>query len=176
MNNDLPNRRSVRLKGYDYSLNGTYFVTICTQDRECLFGEIVNDPVGATRGSPAHMKLNRIGLIVDNVLNSLPNHHHMELNAYQIMPNHIHFVINLSGGSRPDVSGGSRPAPTVGNIVGLFKSECTKEIRRISNNTDLCIWQRNYYEHIVRDEGDLNRIQEYILNNPINWERDELFV
>lgn len=168
MTRDFPNRRSIRLKGYDYSLDGTYFVTICTQDRKCMFGEIVNDTVGATRGSPVYMKLNKFGLIVNDVLNSLPNHHPMELKTYQIMPNHIHFIIDLSGGSRP--------APTLGNIVGLFKSECTKRIRRISNNPEMCIWQRNYYEHIVRDEGDLNRIQEYIQNNPINWETDELFI
>ena len=139
MNDNLPTRRSIRLKGYNYSSEGMYFITICTQDRKCLFGKIMNF-VGATRGSPAFMKLNEMGLIVDGVMNSL-----------QIMPNHIHLIIRLTGGSRP--------APTtVGNIVGLFKSECTKEIRRISNNPDLCIWQRNYYEHIVRDEVDMNRI------------------
>ena len=84
------------------------------------------------------------------------------------MPNHIHFVI--------DISGGSRPAPTLGNIVGLFKSECTKQIRILVNNPEMRLWQRNYYEHIIRDEGDMNRIQEYIENNPSNWSEDELFI
>lgn len=151
-------------------------MTICTHERKCLFGEVIADRVGATRGSPVFMKLNEMGLIVDHVINSLPTHHRVELNELQIMPNHIHFIIGLSGGSPINTSGGSRPAPTLGNIIGLFKSECTKEIRRISDNPNLNVWQRNYYEHIVRDEGDLNRIREYIQNNPINWEQDELFV
>lgn len=176
MSQDFPQRRSIRLKEYDYSHDGSYFVTICTQDRKCLFGEIIVDLVGATRGSPANMILNHNGHIVDEMFDTLPTHHDVEVIESQIMPNHVHFLICLSGGSRPSASGGSRPAPTLGNIVGLFKSECTKQIRRLPNNLNLRVWQRNYYEHIVRDEGDLIRIQEYIQNNPINWEQDELFI
>lgn len=168
MNQDFPQRKPVRLKEYDYAQNGFYFVTICTQDRECLFGQVIIEHVGATRGSPAYVQLNQNGFAVEEVLRSLPEHHNVDIFSSQIMPNHIHLIINLSGGSRP--------APTLGNIVGLFKSECTKEIRRISNNPEMTVWQRNYYEHIVRDEGDLNRIREYIESNPDNWADDELFV
>jgi len=122
----LPNRQSIRLPGYDYSTPGLYFVTICTQNRENIFGEIV----GATRGSPAHIKINIIGKIIENVWQSLPNHHPVILDAFQIMPNHVHFIIGIgnSGGSRRVIAGGSRPAPTLGTIIGLFKSECTKQI------------------------------------------------
>lgn len=164
------NRQSIRLKNYDYSKSGYYFVTICTENRLCIFGDIV---VGATRGSPTHMELNEMGKIIENIWESLPNHHPVKLDTFQIMPNHVHFIIQIvdSGGSRPNDVGGSRPAPTtVGTIVGLFKSECTKQIRIGSPKTH--VWQRNYYEHIIRTENDLNKIREYIINNSLMWDRD----
>jgi len=155
------NRHSIRLKKYDYSQSGYYFVTICTENRLCIFGDIV---VGATRGSPAHMKLNEMGKIIENVWESLPNHHSVELDVFQIMPNHVHFIIQIVD------SGGSRPAPTIGTIVGLFKSECTKQIR--IGSPKIHVWQRNYYEHIIRTENDLNKIRMYISENPDIWDRD----
>lgn len=163
-----PNRQSIRLRGYDYSSPGYYFITACTQNRECLFGDVVHE----------RMALNGAGKIVENVWESLPNHHPVELDMFQIMPNHVHFILIVGAtrgspvnGSRPD-AGGSRPAPTVGTIVGLFKSECTKQIRRFVNKPELRIWQRNYYEHIIRTEIDLEKIREYIQINPQMWDRD----
>jgi len=168
------------LKEYDYSQRGMYFVTICTQDRRCLFGEVVD----------GNMKLNEIGNIVKNEWVKLPKRFlNTEMGSFIIMPNHVHGIIivgaPLAGARVNDNYGGknratARVAPThIGNIIGAYKSSVYNSCLHIYKNNDSFlgkIWQRNYYEHIVRDEGDLNRIQEYIQNNPINWEQDELFV
>lgn len=148
---DLPNRKSIRLQNYDYTQEGLYFVTICTQNRECIFGEIVNEKI----------KLNYVGKIIESVWQSLSNRFPVKLDTFQIMPNHIHMIIELTGGSM----GGSRPAPTLGMIIGFLKSESSKRIGHP-------IWQRNYYEHIIRNETELNKIREYIQTNPQRWERD----
>lgn len=177
---NLSQRKSIRLKNYNYSADGFYFITICTQNRRYLFGDIV----GVGRDRP-EMFLNDIGKIVENIWESLPNHHCVGLDTFQIMPNHVHFIIQITvratrgspvietGGSRP-ITGGSRPAPTtmLGTIVGLFKSECTKQIRHKLKNPHLVVWQRNYYEHIIRIETDLNKIRQYIQKNPQMWDRD----
>jgi len=154
-------RRSIRLKDYDYASDGWYFVTICVQDRHELFGKIV----GATRGSPSRMISNKYGKIIENIWQTLPDHHPIKLDIFQIMPNHIHFIIVLE-------EGGSRPAPTLGTIIGLFKSECTKRMRQTIQYLNQIVWQRNYYEHIIRNQKSLNRIRNYIRNNPQNWEFD----
>lgn len=121
-----------------------------------MFGDII---VGATRGSP-------LNEIIKNTWKSLPDHHPVELDEFIIMPNHVHFIIHIIN------KGGSRPAPTLGTIIGLFKSECTKQIRKSIQNTQFNVWQRLFYEHIIRDEYELNRIRKYIRDNPINWDKD----
>lgn len=138
------NRQSIRLKNYDYSKSGLYFVTICTENRECLFGDVV----GVGRDRPVSMILNQ--------------------------PNHVHFILHIVlGASQPGDTGASRRAPTtLGFIVGMFKTECTKQINKLRNMPGQKIFQRNYYEHIIRTENDLNKIREYIYNNPSMWERD----
>ena len=112
MAQSLPNRQSIRLKNYDYSSPGYYFVTLCTNKNQSFFGKIKNQK----------MYLNQFGKIVQNTWKSLPNHHPVKLDQFQIMPNHLHFIIKITGGSRP--------APTLGNIICLFKSTCTKKINR----------------------------------------------
>ena len=190
------NRQSIRLKNYDYSQTGLYFVTVCTQNRECLFGHIINHPVGVGRDRPnlglcnhtilvgrdrpVSMILNKFGIIIKNVWESLHDHHPVELDAFQIMPNHIHFILRIvSGASRHIVSGASRRAPTIitptytlGFIVGMFKTECTVQINRLRNTPGQKIFQRNYYEHIIRNEHRLHKIRQYIKNNPIIWNID----
>ena len=116
----FPKRRSTRLPGYDYSQNGSYFITVCTYQHQCIFGEIHD----------GEMKLNDVGQTVHDIWKSLPNHHDIELDACQIMPNHIHFIINILD------SGRSRPTPTLGLIIGLFKSECTKQISSVGARRD----------------------------------------
>lgn len=163
----LPSRRSIRLPNYDYSSNRAYFVTVCAKNRAMLFGDIVD----------GKMILNNFGEIVELVWESLPQHHQIELGSFQIMPNHIHMIIIIVGATRgsPDTEEGrSRPAPTeLGTIVGLFKSECTKQIRSIAGNPIFDIWQRNYYEHVIRNQKDFDKISWYIENNPLMWDEDE---
>jgi REP element-mobilizing transposase RayT len=158
-------RKSIRLKNYDYSQSGFYYVTICSQNRQCLFGDVVN----------GKMVVNEFGQIINDVFKSLPKHHRVNLDVYQIMPNHIHFILII-----PYCRGFARKTPTFGNVtsgslpcvIRAFKSETTKQIRQFINNPELIVWQRNYYEHIIRNETDLNKICEYIKINPKIWDRD----
>ena len=182
MNNQKHNRRSIRLKGYDYSQAVTYFVTICTQNRECLFGEIIN----------GEMVLNEVGKIINGFC--VKTEHHFQniiFDSFIIMPNHFHVMIKIVGAGSPCPDnmdnidgiengngrygdGRGDPAPTVGNIVGYFKYQTTKQINVIRESPGQKLWQRNYYEHIIRDENDYNRIYEYIQNNPLQWQLDSL--
>ena len=170
----IKHRHTIRLKNYDYSQSGLYFITICTQNRECMFGDIINHNVGVGRDRPpligrdrpVSMNLNQYGKIIKNVWESLSDHHPVELDVSQIMPNHVHFILHI-------VLGASRRAPTMlGFIVGMFKTECTKQINKLRNTLGQKIFQRNYYEHIIRNDIDLNKIREYIINNPLMWNRD----
>lgn len=168
----IKRRKQIRLKKYDYSNAGWYFVTICIQNRECLLGNIV----GVGRDRPISMILNQRGKIIENVFKSLSDHHPVQLDAFQIMPNHFHFIIHIinKGASRRNVEGASRRAPTetLGFIVGMFKTECTSQINKLQHTPGQKIFQRNYYEHIIRNEYDLNRIRQYIWDNLINWDED----
>lgn len=124
--------------------------------------------VGVGRDRP-EMILNKIGKIVKMVWESLPKHHPVELDQFQIMPNHVHMIIVITGASRRAPTGYN---PTLGFIIGLFKSECTKQIRIMINNPQFNVWQRNFYEHIIRNDSELNEIREYIKTNPDMWGRD----
>ncbi len=190
------NRRSIRLRGYDYSQDGMYFLTICANQQECLFGKIVN-------GS---MRLNELGRIVSEqwvaVSERFPT---VELDAFVVMPNHFHGILAIADKStdvRAPLAGaqysGDEPShhvvsratrrvaptndsPTLGEIVGAYKSlcvhHCLEWIKRNAPGRVLGkLWQRNYWEHIIRNESELNQIREYIHNNPAQWELDKLFV
>ena len=180
-NSDIHHRRSIRLQGYDYSQAGAYFVTICTQNRECLFGNIMTGDV----------HLNSIGKIVHEQWNVIPQRFPtVELDAFVVMPNHIHgiFVVGaplagaqiLATANRATANRATaRVAPTVGDIVGAYKSLCVHHgllwIQKNQPHRMLGrLWQRNYWEHIIRNETELNRIREYIHNNPVQWELDKL--
>ena len=168
-------RRSIRLKDYDYSQAGAYYITIVSNQRAFLFGRIVN----------AEVQLSDCGRIADECWRAIPEHFpNLELDAYVIMPNHIHgiLVIHENGmATNPSPSAGARHASplrphgvepgSLGAIVGSFKSAVTKRIGREIKPTS--IWQRNYYEQVIRDERDLNRIRGYIQSNPANWEGDK---
>jgi putative transposase len=191
-------RRSIRLKGYDYRRAGAYFVTICTQDRAFLFGQVVHD----------EMQLNDAGKMVYNVWNDLPAFYPgVQTDAFIVMPNHIHGIIILVGAdprvcpAQPSVGVGPRAypdagpraypgqpqemgqpqgvAPTLGlpDVVHRFKTMTTKRyadgVKRLGWEPFRGrLWQRNYYEHIIRNEESLNRIREYILTNPMRWALD----
>jgi len=217
-------RRSIRLKGYDYTQAGMYFITICTQNHECFFGEIKDEK----------MQLNDTGKMVEKwyfeLTNKFPD---IQCDEYIIMPNHIHFIINKidqyeltnrfkidnpktstfvgadlgvcptngvcpnenkidknlidgnkTGGQEMGEHKGSplRYAPNIGSllpkIVQWFKTMTTNEFIRWAKKDKLKtfkgkLWQRNYYEHIIRNENELNQIREYIINNPLKWNLDE---
>jgi REP-associated tyrosine transposase len=166
-------RHSIRLKGYDYACAGAYFVTICTQNRECLLGEITNGVMAS----------NSFGAIVQACWDDLPNHYpNMELDAFVIMPNHVHGIVKLTDVVGAGLVGaGLRPAPTenaakrhgLPEIVRAFKSFSARRINELREMSGTVVWQRNYYEHVIRNDDELNRARRYILDNPARWTIDE---
>jgi REP element-mobilizing transposase RayT len=166
-------RRSIRLRDYDYTQPGAYFVTLCTYQRECLLGDVVNGEI----------VLNGAGEIVRHTLAELPQRlPGIEVQMHVIMPNHLHgiilvgaqFIAPIPQTNTVGISGKSgvmNHAPTLGNVVRAFKAISTRRIRTGSNST--FAWQRNYYEHVLRDEEALTRAREYIALNPLRWHLDE---
>lgn len=203
-NPNIHHRRSIRLKGYDYSQQGLYFITLCVQNRVCLFGEIEN------------------GIMVLNAFGKIAHHEWMQtaairknvsLHAFVVMPNHFHAIIEICPGGRgelhspeldtPEIRSSQLrssqldlpeirlpefdsppqsvgefnsplrgPSGTVGAIVRGYKSAVTKQLKTMC--FDGVLWQRNYWERIIRDEGEYERITTYIENNPMNWNNDTL--
>jgi REP element-mobilizing transposase RayT len=194
-------RRSLRLNGYDYAQAGAYFVTICTQDRACLLGDIVD----------GEMQLNAAGSEVQAVWNELPRRFaHLELDAFVVMPNHIHGIIVIRGRGEscirpddcqqqdsgdqkdrpygtnhvhgiatfvgaglalPEEKGAASSAPTLADVVRAFKSLSAIRVNRLIMRSGP-LWQRNYYEHVVRNERELDKIREYVATNPLKWALD----
>jgi len=161
-------RRSIRLQGYDYSQEGAYYVTIVTYQRDCLFGEVVN----------GEMVLNEYGKIADECSCAIPDHFpDIELGAYVIMPNHVHGIIVITNGRgtiyrAPTQEQFQKPVTdSIPTIVRTFKAAVTRRIGREYNAAG--IWQRNYYEHIIRDEKDLQNKTDYIEANPSLWDDDD---
>jgi putative transposase len=183
--NQIPNkqRRSIRLKGYDYTQPGAYFITICAHQRAHVFGEVVD----------GEMKLNRWGEIARaewfKTAELRPN---VELHKeeFVVMPNHAHGIIwlvqnvgalrrnaPLENYSVSNEQAEQRSAPTVkagslGAIVRAYKSAATYAINKLENSRGAVVWQRNYYEHVIRNEKELNAIAQYIHCNPYNWQFD----
>jgi REP element-mobilizing transposase RayT len=173
-NIDHHHRRSIRLRGYNYSQAGAYFLTIVTRHRTCLFG-------GITDGQ---MRLNEYGELIraewHRTAEMRPN---IALDAFVIMPNHIHGIIALRECASDGRRGTLQRAPTgerfgkptsnsIPTIVRLFKAATTKRINIARRTPGIAIWQRNYYEHVVRDEDSLLRVREYIQTNPLQWAID----
>jgi len=175
-NPEIHHRRSIRLRDYDYSVAGAYFITICAFQRECLFGEMVD----------GEMRINERGRIVESQWRQLPGHYfNIRLDEFVVMPNHAHGIIEINeqpAGARfiapdnlaeCDNLGAMNRAPTVGEIVRAFKARCTHEINHICDNPGVPVWQRNYYERVIRDERELAAIRQYIVANPTKWIEDE---
>ena len=174
-------RKSIRLKGYDYSQAGGYFVTIVTYGRECLFGEVVN---GETQINPLGETIKEEWFRSTKIRKEI----RLFENEFVIMPNHIHGIVWIdtntvgAGGVRPDETAeannaGACHAPlqrkpkSLGSFIAWFNASVTRRAAQELNSGN--IWQRNYYEHIIRDQADYERIAGYILDNPINWNQDE---
>ena len=156
----METRKQNRLKNYDYSQNGYYFVTICTAKKKSLFSTIIGQPDG-----DADMKLTGIGKIAANQLFDLEKRYDVAIDKYVIMPNHIHLILKI------DMTlSGNRP--TLSDIIRAYKSLTTKECRKFYKGD---IWQSSFYDHVIRNEKDYLRIYEYIENNPLKWADDEYF-
>ncbi len=155
-------RQSIRLQGYDYSLAGAYFVTICTQRREPLFGDVRD----------GEMILNDAGDIVEWAWLRLPERFPgIDVDEMTVMPNHIHGVLFLGDALTPPLS--VPKATNLAGVVRAFKSITARHVNVLLGRGDRPVWQRNYYEHIVRNDEELNRIRQYILDNPANWDDAE---
>ena len=170
--NNLPYRKSIRLKNFDYSSNGYYFVTICTQNREKLFGEIVGATLCGRPNNPDK-------IIVKWLLELENKFKDIKIDEYIVMPNHIHFIIKRTGDNTG--STGDHTGSPLRDIIGWFKTMSTNEyIAGVKDGRFMPfkgrLWQRNYYEHIIRNYDDYINIAEYIQNNPLKWEEDKLYV
>ena len=206
-NPEIHHRRSVRLKRYDYSKPGWYFITICTYKKDRIFGEIVNNRI----------LLNDIGrLVKDEWIRTTQIRKNVSLDEFVIMPNHMHGIIVINettgtvgahcnvplqnrdvsrthcsdAGEHPNIIGAHCNVPlqqtefqyeqfgkstknSIPTIIKLFKSATTRHINEYRRTPGVPVWQRNYYEHIIRDENELNTIRKYIIENPLNWLTDE---
>ena len=172
-------RRSIRLRGWDYRAAGHYFVTICSYQRQNTFGDVVD----------GQMVLSDLGKIIEaEWMKTAVIRHHITLDQFIIMPNHLHGIlvfedptVGASGSlaqepNTPSTDGRATGTPlqnaSLGNVIGQFKSVVTKRFYKSQNSKDIKIWQRGYYERIVRNERELNAIRQYILENPARWAED----
>ena len=159
---DLPKRKQIRLRSYDYSAPGAYFVTICTRDRRCMLSRIT---VGAAISRPPDVKLSGYGEIVDRAIRNIPSvYSHVSVDHFVIMPNHVHLILRIHGGE----DGRMISAPTVSTVVGQMKRWASKQAK-----TQL--WQKSYHEHVIRGEEDYRQIWEYIDTNPAKWAEDRYY-
>src|SRR4030042_4816166 len=183
----IHHRRSIRLKNYDYSKPGAYFITLCTHRRECILGDIVD----------GNIQLNQFGEIVrEEWLRTEQIRPEITMDEFMVMPNHMHGIImirndipNKSVGAYINAPGDRthlhtpwdrahrrtplrREPKTLGSIIAGFKSVVTHRINSLRKIPLTPIWQRNYYEHVIRDEDNLNRIRQYIIDNPSKWDED----
>jgi len=171
-------RRSIRLKDYEYTTAGWYFVTIVAQDRACLFGEVVD----------AEMRLNDAGEMVAKIWSEIPTFYPgVGIDSFVVMPNHLHGIIVLLEEQRtasveadplclPSSEPPAKPL-SLGDVVRRFKSMTTREYGNGVRQSawppfNQRLWQRNYFEHVVRDERDADHLQDYVIDNPANWAFD----
>ena len=171
-NPEIHHRRSIRLKRHDYSHAGAYFVTVCSQYRECLFGNVVD----------GEMILNDAGKMVRDVWHELPSRFPLiQLDSFIVMPNHVHAIINIVGAAlalpqkhAERKMGAASGAPiTLAIVIRALKSISSIRVNRLLSRQGQSLWQRNYYEHIIRNDRDLFQIRQYIDSNPAKWEEDE---
>ena len=182
-NPEIHHRHSTRLKEYDYSSKGLYFITVCAQDKKCMFGKIIN----------GDMYLNEAGRMIQKwYLKTSAKFPDIECMEYIIMPNHFHCIwhnVRADPCVCPNASNNNTPCGILGEHMGSplhrviqwFKTMTTNEyIRNINNNQwipfNKRLWQRNYYEHIIRNQHSYEEISDYIITNPLRWEKDQLFI
>ncbi len=161
---ELPKRKSTRLKHFDYATNGAYFITICTENRKNILSTIVGE------GSPLP-QLSQEGKVVDSWIQELPNKYpEISVDCYVIMPNHIHLLLSFI-----KTDGRGDPSPTVNEVIGWLKYQATKDINKSRSTTGEKIFQRSFYDHVVRNRDDYCEIRNYIYENPLRWQFDQLY-
>ena len=166
MENNYPKRKRNRLENYDYNENGAYFVTICTENRRKILSKIVGVDVP---GDPKNVELFPYGIIADKYINQMNEfYENISVDQYVIMPNHIHIMLCVSDNGSPKTSTPTKQTTKVSHFVSTFKRFCNKEY---GEN----IWQRGFYDHVIRNSQDYNEIVKYIYENPIKWYYDELY-
>lgn len=165
-------RRSIRMPGYDYNQPGAYYITICAYERQCWFGDVVN----------ARVRYNQLGYIAYSFWEALPRRFsHIELDAFVLMPNHLHGILIISDRGKHIQSNnipkkeqfGKPVAGSIPTVVRSFKGAVTKRINLMRRTPEPPVWQSNYYESIIRIETGLDKVRQYIINNPRQWEMDE---
>ena len=163
MENNLPKRKHPRMNHYDYSTAGAYFITVCTQNRRCLLSRIVG------RGlAPAEIQYTAYGQIAQEQLLILEQRYpSLKIDQYVIMPNHIHAILLL------EEAAGDSQRPTIMDVVCAYKSLTTRECKKVRPVDKL--FQTSFYEHVIRGREDYDEIVEYIVNNPKQWELDNLY-
>ena len=177
--NNLPKRKSLRLKEYDYSSNGYYFVTICTKDMKCIFGTIEGAVESVGRGlAPAEREykdtrimLSPYGLVAEKQLLALEQRYdYVKIDKFVIMPNHIHSIIIFDS-----MAAGASPRPTLSDIMCTYKSLTTRECNKISNISGRKMFQESFYDKVIRNEEGYLEVWQYIDENPRKWQNDEYF-
>lgn len=164
---DKHHRRSIRLRGYDYTAQGAYFVTICVQGRMCELGDMVDN----------EMQLNDKGRAVAETWLWLGEQYsYVTLDSWVIMPNHMHGIIAIDVGDVKiaDASAAQKQKP-LGRLVGAFKTVSTKRINQLRDNAGDTFWQRDFWDHVIRSETELTYIRDYIESNPAKWMDDQLY-
>ena len=164
---NYPERKALRLKDYNYNSSGAYFVTICTEQKRCMFSDV---HVGNLIDAP-NICYSNYGKIVDQYINSLPVKFGISVDKYVIMPNHVHMIIGIS-------DSGNAPLQTkrslISKAIGYLKMNVTRDCRQLTPNIE--IWQRSFYDHIIRNEDDYSKIWNYIDTNPQRWTEDRYFI
>jgi len=162
----LHHRRSIRLRDYDYAQAGAYFITVCTNDRQGLFGEIID---GITQ-------LSDFGAAAQETWLAIPEHvPHVDLDSFVVMPNHVHGIVIIPVGAQhaaPLQRTNAVPPGSLAAVIRSFKSAATKGINELRATPGAPVWQRNYHEHVIRNDRDLDRIRQYITENPAQWAED----
>ena len=163
---ELPQRKPTRLKTFDYNTTGAYFVTICTENRRRILSRIVGVDV---LGDPNKVELSSYGIVANKYINQFDAFYdNITIYQYVIMPNHIHILFLVSESGAPRTSPPTRQTSTVSHFISTFKRFCNKEF---GEN----IWQRGFYDHVIRGQEDYDEIKKYIYENPIRWRYDELY-
>jgi REP element-mobilizing transposase RayT len=165
-------RRSIRLRGYDYTHRGAYAVTLCIYQRECILGVVASGKAIS----------NELGRLVKACWEEIPVHFpNTDLDMFVVMPNHVHGIIvlrdslntGMKQGTTPHAESFGRPVSgSLPTIIRSFKSATTRRVNETRNIPNMPVWQRNYYEHIIRNEDALHRMREYIALNPLRWHED----